>query len=86
MNVHMKENVRHCHYYNNDRHFPFEELGSEFLHDDAKICQFGQKCDRSLCPLKHTSRDTKTSKYEENIDDMRERIPVVKTFLFMLLS
>ena len=40
MRLHEETNIKHCHYYNNDKCCPYEELGCKFLHTVAEICQF----------------------------------------------
>jgi hypothetical protein len=44
MNLHSEEkvySVNNCHYFNNDKKCPFEELGCKFLHSVSQICKFG---------------------------------------------
>ena len=54
MKLHNENNIKNCHYFNNMKECPFEILGCKFLHTVAEICQFGQRCQRRLCPLRHT--------------------------------
>ena len=51
--IHTKQNNRKCHYFNNDKPCPFEELGCMFEHSFSKQCKFGDKCDKKLCSFQH---------------------------------
>ena len=78
MKMHSEKAVRHCYYFNNNHECPFAELGCKFLHKEAKICLFGEKCQRRLCPFKHPDKghaqsDTKTSINEEHVDVTEEK-------------
>ena len=59
----------HCHYFNNDKMCPFEELGCKFFHTDSKKCKFGLTCQR-MCPFKHV-RVNNNEVTETNIDNSR---------------
>jgi len=54
-----------CHYFNNRKVCPFEELGCMFLHSDSPECKFNKKCKKKLCQFKHSENDTK-DEYETN--------------------
>ena len=76
MKLHTEGFVKHCYYFNNNRDCPFEELGCKFLHAEAEICNFGSKCKRRLCPLRHPDEvtgqsDVNISKVEKH-DDVDE--------------
>jgi hypothetical protein len=53
MQLHTQNNVKPCHYFNNYKSCPFNELGCKFLHSVAENCLIGQKCKRRLCPNRH---------------------------------
>ena len=42
--IHTSVNVRHCHYFNNGKNCPFEDIGCKFLHRDWEVCKFGKSC------------------------------------------
>ena len=47
--MHLKDNIRHCHYYKNNRHCPFENLGCKFQHEpfiQAKNLQVKDNSDK----------------------------------------
>ena len=42
-----------CHYFNNKKNCPFEELGCMFQHAESAICKFQKQCGKKLCQFKH---------------------------------
>ena len=71
MRLHTENNVTYCHYFNNDRNCPFEDLGCKFLHKETKNCPFKSNCTRRLCPYRHeVTRNTKDDNNEsdENVE------------------
>ena len=73
MRLHEETNIKHCHYYNNDKFCPYEELGCKFLNTVAEICEFGSKCTRRLCPYRHDrSRSTQNDIDNRTVDDESE--------------
>ena len=65
--IHSNKISCHCHYFNNGKHCPFEELGCKFLHTASPFCKFGLTCRKKLCPFRH-SRVTDLN----NIDTKRD--------------
>ena len=57
MKIQTQEFVKFCHYYNNDKFCPFEELGCNFLHKVAQNCGLGKKCKIWLCPRQHLEKE-----------------------------
>ena len=79
-NLHTKNDVQPCHYFNNEKECPFEEFGCKFQHVMSKNCQYGQTCQKRLCPYRHSkeesndmidARDTMIENYE-NESEMEE--------------
>ena len=62
--IHTQESVEYCHYYNNDKPCPYEELGCKFLHEVANDCKFGKICNKEMCPRRHPEEKL------ENIGDI----------------
>lgn len=50
---HSSQSVKRCHYYNNKKVCPYEELGCMFEHAFSGICRFGESCLNKLCPYEH---------------------------------
>ena len=56
-NIHQsKKPIRFCHYHNNDKYCPFEQLGCKFKHEYSEFCLFKDKCNRKLCQFRHKSK------------------------------
>ena len=63
-NIHTDNNLKFCHYFNNDKVCPFADLGCMFSHKNAPHCKY-QKCTYKLCQYKHsglTERETNSCK------------------------
>ena len=70
------QSLKYCHYFNNEKVCPFEEIGCKFLHTKSSKCRF-VKCKNKLCPFSHADEDkTKPDVVEvqeeelEYLDDM----------------
>ena len=50
---HQQKNNYFCHYCNNDKNCPFEEIGCKFQHKKSKLCWFADNCKAKLCPFIH---------------------------------
>ena len=64
-----QNNIKPCHYYNNEKLCPYDELGCKFLHSVADKCKFGQKCKRRLCPNRYEKRGNLGSDIDSTIDN-----------------
>ena len=73
INLHMDTNVKYCHYFNNSKKCPFEEMGCMFLHSTSDICTFGQTCRRKLCPRRH-SKEKSDTEINDTTEDTIDRI------------
>ena len=45
--------VRKCHYFNNDKQCPFDEIGCKFLHEEAVYCKYRSQCKFDKCQFRH---------------------------------
>ena len=59
---HNNQNRRKCHYFNNGKNCPFEEIGCMFAHEASKMCMFDEICCKTLCSYKHTSSQNQNQK------------------------
>ena len=50
-------NVKCCHYFNNEKLCPFEEIGCMFRHAESKNCRFKQLCKIKLCQFQHKDQE-----------------------------
>ena len=44
-----------CHYFNNDKSCPYQDVGCMFLHQASEACYFDSNCRNKLCPHQHKS-------------------------------
>ena len=51
--THTKEQIRTCHYFNNNSECPFSEIGCKFLHVKSSKCKYGGQCKAKLCQYSH---------------------------------
>ena len=51
MKMHTSD-IKYCHYYNNLKDCPYDEIGCMFLHETAEMCTFNPCCN-NLCQYKH---------------------------------
>ena len=58
--------VNFCHYYNNGKKCPYEELGCKFKHEVSKNCRYDGSCWKRLCQFRH-SVDLK-----ENVEKIKD--------------
>ena len=69
-------NVKFCHYFNNGKQCPYEEVGCMFKHEHAERCRYNYSCKNKLCQFQHSNQETEkddndtsnTSKVDNNID------------------
>ena len=54
--IHTNKSTRNCHFFNNCKTCPFEELGCKFLHQESKNCILDQSCLVKLCSYKHSGK------------------------------
>ena len=67
--AHANQDAKFCHYYNNSKHCPYEDIGCMFQHEDSQQCYFGKSCTNKLCQFKH-----QTSQRGETADDRNVNI------------
>ena len=51
--IHDSDKNRPCHYYNNNKVCPFEELGCKFAHKISGECKYSKACKNKLCSFEH---------------------------------
>ena len=52
--IHLKTNIRKCHYYNNMKECPFSTLGCKFLHEKSSFCKYNENCNLEKCQFQHS--------------------------------
>ena len=74
MKVHdEKETLKRCHFFNNQKVCPFEEIGCKFLHLQSSPCRFTE-CQNKLCPFTHTEVDDPLTDDEEEAVNEEEAV------------
>ena len=51
--IHDSDKNTPCHYYNNNKVCPFEELGCKFAHKLSGECKYSKACKNKLCSFEH---------------------------------
>ena len=54
--IHKGQNIKRCHYFNNKKTCPYEEIGCMFEHSFSGNCRYGSKCDKTMCSFQHNMR------------------------------
>jgi len=72
INIHNGKVTTHCHYFNNKKSCPFQDLGCKFLHKISKLCNFGQTCRKQNCPFRHEIKDNNTMEEVSELIDISE--------------
>ena len=66
-------NRKNCHYYNNMKECPFEDLGCMFMHKMSEECKYGSKCMLKLCQFQHKKYGVKNDGKECDVCEYRAR-------------
>ena len=54
--THVLTNVKFCHYFNNNKICPYDDIGCMFRHENSTKCKF-VKCLNELCQFRHEQED-----------------------------
>ena len=46
-------NVKFCHYFNNQKPCPYDEIGCMYSHEQSEACRFQKLCKHNLCQYQH---------------------------------
>ena len=77
--IHKDQNRRKCHYFNNDKYCPFEEIGCMFAHEASEICMFDEICSKKLCAYKHTGSQNKNEESRKVCSYSEMKLSMFKT-------
>ena len=81
--LHTGEVTRKCHYFNNNKKCPFEDLGCMFIHRESEKCKFDEMCSKKLCSYKHSKNNlTSSSSHEKEKDFSSKTSEPVKEYKF----
>ena len=62
---HLDEERKKCHYFNNGKNCPFDEIGCMFAHEASKMCMFDKSCSNKLCSYQHSTSSNKNLESEK---------------------
>ena len=68
--IHTNQNIRKCHYFNNQKCCPFEVIGCMFAHSLAGKCKYGEKCSKMLCSFQHQKNGDAENEREDNLENI----------------
>ena len=54
--IHTERKMKRCHYFNNQKNCPFEEIGCMFEHSYSGNCKYGIKCEKAMCSFQHNNK------------------------------
>ena len=76
LEIHMKSSAKSCHYFNNGKNCPYENVGCMFLHKDSENCYFGVQCKNKLCQFKHPEHKNNVAEddYEVVLEDQFKKL------------
>ena len=72
----MMKNKKCCHFYNNDKICPYEEIGCKFKHEVSNKCRYDKNCHIKLSQFKHTKGTNSCEavlKSKENLKEVIEK-------------
>jgi uncharacterized C2H2 Zn-finger protein len=69
--IHARHFLKKCHYFNNRKYCPFEDIGCMFEHTLSGPCKYGKKCTKPLCSFEHDLDENEKS-FEGQVEKLRE--------------
>ena len=70
--IHTENKLQKCHYYNNMKICPFEEIGCMFEHSLSESCKFGKECNKKLCSFQHMDIHKEVVSEDKELFDCNE--------------
>ena len=78
--MHTNQGTKKCHYFNNAKTCPYEEVGCMFLHESSETCYLSKNCKNKLCPYQHHSAIIEDeAKDKLNVESKGEKQEEVET-------
>ena len=62
--AHDMTDQKYCHFFNNKKSCPYEEIGCMFKHEPSQQCQLQQQCSNKLCQYMHDCADVQENLFE----------------------
>ena len=79
---HASLTTKKCHYYNNKKKCPYEDIGCMFDHVLSTMCLYGKNCNKKLCSFQHALEnpivveiDNPTDKNDADLKENFEKLP-----------
>jgi hypothetical protein len=69
--THSIKTTKKCHYFNNGKACPYEDIGCMFAHEQSDICKFGKLCRNNLCSYMHKKK--KKIERGDKLDKSKEK-------------
>ena len=76
MESHADGSTKCCHYFNNGKTCPYENIGCMFLHQHSERCYFGDRCKNKLCQFKHREiieNENDRDNEEESVNELANK-------------
>ena len=70
--IHNNQPLKKCHFFNNQKSCPYEDIGCKFEHSVSEICSFGNKCTNNLCSFQHDKNDVKDTRENESNEHLEK--------------
>ena len=77
MEKHMRDHIvdiKLCHYFNNDKPCPYDEVGCKFKHETAPECRCNLKCTFKLCQFTHTTKKGEEVVHRQELETLNEGV------------
>ena len=59
--THALTNIKYCHYFNNMKVCPYDNIGCMFKHETSSWCRFQEECSNNMCQFRHKQGENKES-------------------------
>ena len=69
--MHSDDKTRKCHFFNNNKPCPYEEVGCKFLHETSEACYYKDKCNNPLCQFQHSDGKEQSEKESSSKKDFK---------------
>ena len=66
---HRSESKKFCHYFNNCKFCPYEEIGCKFKHKPSPSCRFEKHCHFKLCQFTHMKDGNEQVDVEQEVEE-----------------
>ena len=68
------EDIKFCHYFNNDKPCPYDKIGCKFKHEISPECRYNLKCTFKLCQFTHTTKKGEELVHRQELETHNEGV------------